>query len=500
MKSEQIGSLEYFPGMEDALKNPLALLAWLGWDSPYEWQEEAIRRVIRHEWVALRANNGSGKTQLIAYMGLLVMAMYPGAMVVSTSGSWNLIETQLWPMLKNITAGMRGWEWYKTEVRGPIKEVDGRELQSIWKPFSTDDPKRAEGHHDREIKGRSGKKIKLPCAYFYDEAKADNAEGVISAMRRCGVSFNMIASSPGEDSGAFYKAFHEEAELWSPMVVTWDMCPHLYENPVKRAQIETEIRVKGRQDPLIKSQYFAEFFKGGGFRVFDTNAISEAMSGKVPKYGTDRMAGFDWSAGGDEQVLAIREGNALMELVVWKEADQIKLAKELIRIFQRWGLSGPEIVCDIGGGGTVFEQILASMGYRGIVKYETNTKAYNPSEYANRYTEDHFEKLAYPIRSIRLIKDEQLLREMKQREYTMSNSDGNVRRMERKEEIRKHGRPSPNRLDAVCMAYSGWRPIDLGKIDLGIGKQRGLRCPDLQDCMKKEEHVGAFGGWVGDIY
>lgn len=498
---DTLESLNYFAGVEDALSNPMALLAWAGWERPYDWQEEAIKRVLRGEWVALRANNGSGKTQLIAYLGILIMAMYPGAMVVSTSGSWNLIETQLWPMLKNITGSLPRWGWNKTEVTGPRVIVDGRELQSVWRPFSTDDPRRAEGHHDREIKGKSGRTIKLPCAYFFDEAKAENADGVVAAMRRCGVSFNMIASSPGEDSGAFFRAFNEESELWSPIVVNWQMCPHLYEDPRKRAQIEAEIRVKGRQDPLIKSQYFAEFFTGGGYRVFDTNGIREAMSGRVPKIGSDRCAGFDWSAGSDEQVLIIREGNAVLEIMEWREKDQMRLADLLVKQFKRYGLTGNEIVCDVGGGGTVFVQLLASKGYHGIIQYENNKKAYNTLEYANKYTEDHFEKLSYPLRSIRLVKDEQLEREMKQREYTMSNSDSNARRLQRKEEIRKKGRPSPNRLDALCMAYSTWRPIDLGKMDLGINRQKGIRCPDLKDCMKKDDVLEtAFGGWIGDSF
>lgn len=482
-------------------KDPIDFAFFFGEDDLYGWQQEAIRKVWHGDRLAMVCANSVGKTRrVIANLGLAIMARYPGSTVVSTSGSWNQIDTQLWPTLKNKVAPIRGWTWNKKEVTAPPVVIDGVTLQSKWVPFSTDDPKRAEGHHDDEVKGKSGKMIPLRVAYFIDEAKGVD-DGIFEAMSRCRVSFKCVMSSPGEDKGAFYQCFHKHKSLWDQMIVDWLMCPHLCNNPIERSKIEADIRVKGRDHPLIKSQYFAEFFQGKGYRVYDIVDVQRAMSGMVPKVGYDRAGAFDWSAGGNEQVWGVREGNTILEpFKVFHEKDDMKLARTLIKEFERWKLAPREITMDCGGGGKVFLKILEDMGWHGIRAYANNEPALDRTQYANRYTEDAFEKVSYQLGSLSIPHDDVLERQLREREYIMPNDDSNKRRLQPKEEIRRHGKESPDRLDVLIMLFSNSRRVQLMERD-----ERGnlRRTPQIKDCFRnpdEDRETSMGGGWRGDVY
>lgn len=477
---------------------PVEYAAAFGERFVYGWQSEVMREAWRGSQVAARTCNSSGKTSVVvANFGLAVMAHWPGARVVSTSASWNQIETQLWPVLKMKVSGMAGWEWNKREVRGPVKEIGGKQFQSVWTPFSTDDPKRAEGHHDRTADTRAGQ-VFCPVAYIIDEAKGVG-DGIFDAQGRCRASFKMNVSSPGEDFGAFYDLFYKYAKLWSPFAVDWKQCDHLYGDPVMRKRIEQEIKIKGRNHPLIMSQYFGDFFRAAGYLVFEMDGVRTAMGGLVPKRGVDRAGAFDWSAGGDEQIWGVREGNHVVDMKEFREKNGVALGKLILAEIRRWGLNGSELVFDNGGGGKELIDLLESWGVTGINRYMNNEAAQDSTQYANRYTEDCFERLSLRIKTLGLPRDEKLERQMRERQYVMPNDDSNRRRLEPKEAIRKRGGESPDRLDMLIMLFSKHRSIEQGASDANVMRRTPTRGDAFSD--DDDETSPVFGGgWRGDIF
>ena len=494
--------------MPDDLTDPIALTWHFGVDPLYVWQQQDVLDILgpgpdyvqQKPFASVNCNSSGKTTVVLASTGLIIMSLFPGSQIVSTSGSWNQIETQLWPALKNMVSRHPGWTWNKHEITSPVHEVDGIPLQSRWTPFSTNDPNRAEGHHDQWIIGRTGKRIHIRKAYFIDEGKNEALDPVFSAMARCKVSWKAVMSSPGEDQGAFYKCFNDHAALWNTRVRTWEMCPHLFNDPKVRKYIEAEIRVKGRDDPIIKSQYFGEFYQGKGYSVFKPEDIALAMSGLIKKVGNDRAAAFDWSAGGDAQIFAVREGNTVLEeFKEWHEKDSTKLARLLVAEFRRHQLKPEEIVVDAGGGGTPFIDILENMGYRGIRRYVHSATPNDKIVYADKYTEDAFERLSYNLKAISLPNDDALTRELKAAEYKMPNSNAGRRAMVSKEELRRAGKGSPDRRDTLIMLFSTYRPdktIDYRNL------KPNLRCPDPKDCFgeRDSELSNLAGGWRGDFY
>ncbi|UQT45183.1 hypothetical protein M5E88_02595 [Akkermansia muciniphila] len=69
--------------------------------------------------------------------------------------------------------------------------------------------------------------------FVVDEAKTVPDE-IFDAIERCTLQFCIYLSSPGKPEGQFYRCFHEEKDLFCPMVVTAFDCPHISQERIDR--------------------------------------------------------------------------------------------------------------------------------------------------------------------------------------------------------------------------------------------------------------------------
>lgn len=214
--------------------------------------------------------------------------------------------------------------------------------------------------------------------------------------------------------------------------------------------------------------------------IFDNlDAVRRAMSGLLMQRRGPRAVAVDLSGGGDEQVLAKREGNVVLPLMTWRERDTAALTRTLSREFERFGVRAEDITCDEGGLGKPIIDSLEAMGWKGIYRYLGNAQARDPNSYVNRYAEDHFE-LRYAIDqgAVVLPRDERLEDQLRRRRYARRNDDSNRVRVEPKPDVRKRGEESPDRLDAVVMVMTRFR---------------------VPAATQKEKHGGPRTGYIEDM-
>ena len=140
-------------------------------------------------------------TMLVAPLVLWFLSKYPRGRVPITSGSFRQVEKQLWPALKRFRPLFPTWTWNHLSLRTP----EGGEAIG----FSTDDGFRAEGWHPTE-----GADVD-PVMWIIDEAK-NVPEDTFQAVDRCTRKYQIYVSSPGPDSGQFYRCFHSEAKYFTP--------------------------------------------------------------------------------------------------------------------------------------------------------------------------------------------------------------------------------------------------------------------------------------------
>jgi len=405
----------------------------------YDWQRKVLRDLEPRDCrVALRAANGSGKTSTVISAILIWHALvYPRSIAVTTAGVFRQVESQLWPSLRNHIAKLGGaWEVTSGEIR--YLHPNGNTSRIIG--YSATDPGRAEGWHAEDHEYH-------PLLMVVDEAKTV-ADPLFEAISRCQPTRLLIASSPGGTSGAFYRAFTKEANMWQKHAVTAFDCPH-----ITQTQIDEVIQRYGEKHPLTRSMIYGEFVDiGAESLVINLNQLQNCYNAPPRFRPGVRIAGVDFAAGGDQNVICISDGNKILPMIAWREKDTMAAVGRFIVEFKKAGLEANNIYADASGMGMVMCDALAESGWI-VNRVNFGATAYDNNAYTNRSAEMWY-GMAKKIEDAEIIlpEDEDLTAQLTCRR-TITNSKGKLG-VESKDSMRARGIASPDRADALALCLS----------------------------------------------
>jgi hypothetical protein len=405
----------------------------------YDWQRKVLRDLEPRDCrVALRAANGSGKTSTVISAILIWHALvYPRSIAVTTAGVFRQVESQLWPSLRNHIAKLGGaWEVTSGEIR--YLHPNGNTSRIIG--YSATDPGRAEGWHAEDHEYH-------PLLMVVDEAKTV-ADPLFEAISRCQPTRLLIASSPGGTSGAFYRAFTKEANMWQKHAVTAFDCPH-----ITQTQIDEVIQRYGEKHPLTRSMIYGEFVDIGLESLVISLTQLQNCYNTPPRFRPGvRIAGVDFAAGGDQNVICISDGNKILPMIAWREKDTMAAVGRFIVEFKKAGLEANNIYADASGMGMVMCDALAESGWV-VNRVNFGATAYDNNAYTNRSAEMWY-GMAKKIEDAEIIlpEDEDLTAQLTCRR-TITNSKGKLG-VESKDSMRARGIASPDRADALALCLS----------------------------------------------
>jgi len=406
----------------------------------YDWQRKVLADLEPRDCrVALRAANGSGKTSTVISAILIWHALtFQRSIAVTTAGVFRQVESQLWPSLRSHIAKLGGpWEVTSGEIR--YLHPNGNTSRIIG--YSATDPGRAEGWHAEDHDT-------APLLMVVDEAKTV-ADPLFEAISRCQPTRLLIASSPGGSSGAFYRAFTKEANMWQKHAVTAFDCPH-----ITQAQIDEVIQRYGEKHPLTRSMIYGEFVDIGNESLVINLTQLQACLTSPPDFkpGT-RVAGVDFAAGGDANVLCVRDGNKVLPFISWRERDTMVAVGRFIVEFKKAGLQADNIYADASGLGMVMCDALAEAGWE-VNRVNFGSSAYDNEAYTNRSAEMWY-GMAKKIGDAEIIlpEDDELTAQLTCRR-TITNSKGKLG-VESKDSMRSRGLASPDKADALALCLDG---------------------------------------------
>jgi hypothetical protein len=405
----------------------------------YDWQRKVLRDLEPKDCrVALRAANGSGKTSTVISAILIWHALvYPRSIAVTTAGVFRQVESQLWPSLRNHIAKLGGaWEVTSGEIR--YLHPNGNTSRIIG--YSATDPGRAEGWHAEDHEYH-------PLLMVVDEAKTV-ADPLFEAISRCQPTRLLIASSPGGTSGAFYRAFTKEANMWQKHAVTAFDCPH-----ITQTQIDEVVQRYGEKHPLTRSMIYGEFVDIGLESLVISLTQLQNCYNTPPRFRPGvRIAGVDFAAGGDQNVICISDGNKILPMIAWREKDTMAAVGRFIVEFKKAGLEANNIYADASGMGMVMCDALAESGWV-VNRVNFGATAYDNNAYTNRSAEMWY-GMAKKIEDAEIIlpEDEDLTAQLTCRR-TITNSKGKLG-VESKDSMRARGIASPDRADALALCLS----------------------------------------------
>ena len=154
-----------------------------------------------------------------------------------------------------------------------------------------------------------------------------------------------MVSSPGLKQGRFYDAFtlHRDRYLYTKQIGLKD-CPHISEE-----RIRDVIDTYGEYAPFVRSTIFGEFMAEDESQPMAVSYEKLMALLECPPHartsGQETSAFCDFAAGGDENVLAIRSGNKLLELIAWRDRDTSAAVGRFIIEFRR---ARPQSLSDLG--------------------------------------------------------------------------------------------------------------------------------------------------------
>ena len=406
----------------------------------YDWQLEcdlAIDKGAQYDRikVALTAPNGSGKTQrIVAVSALRWLNRFPKGRVIITSADAKQLDAQLMPAIAEHKHKFPSWEFISRMVRHP---AGGFILA-----FTTDEPSRAEGHHATKDS---------PLLIIVDEAKSVEPE-IFTAFDRCSFNVLLYISSPGIKLGRFYDAFsaHREQFLLTMQVGLAD-CPH-----ISKERIQDVIDTYGEHAEFTRSTLYGEFMNQDmdQLMVFDFQAVQAAITNPPhARISRHEYAGFcDFAAGRDENVLAIRSGNKLLELVAWRDKNTVGAVGRFIMEFRRYNLRAEQIWGDNGGIGHSMCDMLGDAGWA-INRFDFGAPSGRDDVFVSRGAEI-WVTLARRVTKgeVVLINDPTLISQLTTRRF-MYDARGRIK-LESKEEMAARGLKSPDRADAMCGAFA----------------------------------------------
>jgi hypothetical protein len=309
--------------------------------------------------------------------------------------------------------------------------------------FTTDEPSRAEGHHATPFS---------PLLIIVDEAKSVE-EQIFVAFDRCTYNVLLYISSPGIKLGRFYQAFteHRPQFLMTTQVGLAD-CPH-----ISKARIDDVVETYGADAEFTKSTLYGEFMNQDidSLHIFNFQEVQQVLQtpphAKISRH--EFSAFCDFGAGRDENVIAMRSGNKLLELEAWVERNTVAAVGRFILFFKKFGLRPNQIWGDYGGIGHSFCDMLTEMGWP-INRFDFGAPATRNDNFVSRGAEI-WTMLARRITKgeVVLINDPTLISQLTTRQYSY-DMRGRIK-METKEEMAARGLKSPDRADAVtgCFAH-----------------------------------------------
>lgn len=449
-------------------------------------QREIIESVRDNEATAVRSSHGCGKTLDAAAVVLWFLAAYaPECLAVTTAPTWRQVRDLLWREIRKLHHRAGGFfDGKLTETR--------LDFAPDWYAvgLSTNQPENFQGFHSPHL------------LFVVDEASGvsqsifEAAEGFLTAAG----SRTLLIGNPTQVGGEFYQAFHGQRALYHTIhmsafdtpAFTGEQVPDDVARVLPSKQwverMKTKYRVRDaeeqggtgvRLNPVYEVRVLGQFPSQGELAVVPMFEVENAQAREIditnPENTWPVVVSCDPArAGDDETVIALRQGKHVRLVDVIQGQDTMQTAGKILNVAREYNphsLYGrPVIVVDeIGIGAGVIDRLREQHEFR-VVAYnasaapaETNkAKNVRPGGlgggYPNARSELWFEFAEDWLPELDLDEDEDLLADLCAPEYRIDSQGRRV--VEPKEETKKRLGRSPDRADAVMMAFS--RPVSVG--------------------------------------
>jgi hypothetical protein len=388
---------------------------------------------------------------------LWFLCRYKDAVVITTAPTWTQVERLLWGDIHKIVES--------AVISFPRDALRATELRLSKTRYalglSTDKGVRFQGWHGTVL-------------IVIDEAPGVRPDifEAIEGIRAGGDVRVLMLGNPTQIGGPFYDAFEKDANLWKRFTISAFDTPNFTDLPIEKLRetslddeilqvnarpylttrhwVRERLQKWGESHPLWRARVLGEFPTETRDNLIPLSFLDNARFTTSTVSEEDHyVAGVDVAgAGGDETVVVVRRGGRIVDIGVWEDSDpREKVCEFLERYRSRLQLVNVDSI----GLGYYFALHLRDHGFI-VQEVNVGESARNPEDYANLRAELYWAlRMRFVDGHIYNLKDDELYAQLATIRYE-ENPRGQIR-IESKEEASRRGVSSPDRADALMLAF-----------------------------------------------
>lgn len=419
---------------------------------PDAWQAEALQAMGNHSRVAIRSGHGVGKTALEAWVCLWFLFTRPYPKIPCTAPTQRQLYDILWP---EISKWMERSEVLKAIFEWKQTKVAAKFSPERW--FATartaSKPENMAGFHEDHI------------LFICDEASGidDRIYETIEGALTSSDAKLLLCGNPTRNAGVFKRAFFEDRDLYYTKKIS---C--LDSDRVTDEYSQRLIRQYGMDSDVVRVRVLGEFPKAEPDGLIKLELVEAAMmrdslNDDVNK-GHTVIIGADIARfGDDETVICSRIGGCVIEINHYTKKDTMETAGRILETAERMMIQYGKMqaviyIDDDGVGGGVTDRLREVVHERkvraSVIDCHNGRPAGDKEHYANFATEGWCAlRERFVAGTIQLPQDDdELAAQLSTRKYKI-NSKGQIL-LEEKAIYKKRTRRSPDRADALVLAFS----------------------------------------------
>ena len=412
---------------------------------PYPKQAEMMRLAVSNRRVSVVGCNGSGKDWAVARLVLWWIETREQAKAIVTGPTQRQVDEVLWREMR-LAYALAGRALSGEMHRARYEVGDQRFALG----FSTDHPYNLQGFHSPNL------------MVAVTEAHAVGQEHM-DALKRLNPNLLLLTGNALVVTGEFYESHHARRHLYAAMRISAFDTPNFTEagaaapmpGMLTREDVEERKAEWGESNDYYRASVLAEFASELRNSLVSRAEVADAAARWADPASDDDplgpwLLGVDVARYGDDKTaLCLRRGQRVELIEAVRGADTMEVVAMVVDRVRRYGVR-MVFVDGVGVGGGVVDR-LRELGMP-VTDVQAGSRARNHERFANLRAE-LFWGLRERFREGRIAipDDAELAAQLLSLTYRRTESDRV--QIERKDELRKRGLPSPDKADALALAF-----------------------------------------------
>ncbi len=436
---------------------------------PWQKQKDILNALRDNDYVAVRSCNGSGKTFTAALATLWWLMAHDEAIVITTAPSERQVRQLLWREIRSL------YNKNKELIGGKITQTRLELSNKRYAyGFSTDTADRFQGFHSPNI------------LIVVDEASGLR-EYLFDPILGCLTSDNsklLMIGNPLNLSGTFYDAFHKNLAHFATIHISAFDTPAFQENTIAPAFlanrtdhilarndehpngiatpkfVENVARQRGTKSVAYMVRVLGDLPEEADDTLIPLRDIEAAAKRTLPFFDEDEpVMGVDIARyGNDLTVLVVRRGPQVIDMVALRRSGLMETAGRIANMAKDHDVKAVHID-EVGMGAGVLDA-LKERDLENVIGVNGGTKSDSPERFVNRRAQLYYGlKQRFEDDDIAIPDDAELISQLAALTHTY-NARGQLV-LETKDKIRRSGHQSPDKADALALAFHKPQPPKL---------------------------------------